>query len=213
MWFAAACLSVTINCHSLLLLPMAIVNNGGISFLSIYTILMIIIGAPLLLTEMFLGQFSGLSSVQLHHNLCPLMTGLGVAQVSSYWSKLLNTVFSLAQYLVTIIKSVLNISLMVWLGRALYDVFTLLDADQGMDTVKELATLQQETPTAEKLFSLEMSELISLAVVIVLLLLLTVGGIMVTEKLYQFLLAASSLLLVTLVTRCCLTDKGSTAVR
>ena len=87
------------------------------------------------LTEMFLGQYSGLSAVHIFPNMSPLLAGLGAAM-----------------YITVIIRSVLNIALMVWVSRALYDLFTLLDTNTGMETVKVAATLQHATPTSEALF-------------------------------------------------------------
>ena len=187
---------MTLNHHSLFLLPLTIIRSGGVTFLSVYIILMIIMGAPLLLVEMFLGQFSSLPSLQILHNLCPLMTGVGVAQ-----------------YITVIIKTVLNISFLVWTSRALYDVFSVHDVDLGMESVRDLVRLEQETPTSEKLFSLEMTELIILIIIIVILLIFSVGGVRIIEKLFQFSVLASSLLLATLLIRCCLTDDGAESVR
>ena len=87
------------------------------------------------LTEMFLGQYSGLSAVHIFPNMSPLLAGLGAAM-----------------YITVIIRSVLNIALMVWVSRALYDLFTLLDTNTGMETVKVAATLQHAAPTSEALF-------------------------------------------------------------
>ena len=87
------------------------------------------------LSEMFLGQYSGLSAVHIFPNMSPLLAGLGAAM-----------------YITVIIRSVLNIAVMVWVSRALYDLFTLLDTGTGMETVKVAATLQHAAPTSEALF-------------------------------------------------------------
>ena len=87
------------------------------------------------LTEMFLGQYSGLSAVHLFRHMSPLLAGLGAAM-----------------FVTVILRSVLNIALMVWVSRALYDLFTLLDTNTGMETVKVAATLQHTAPSSEALF-------------------------------------------------------------
>ena len=192
---AAAATALATNWHSLLLLPLSVLRHGGLAFLGLYTGLLVILGAPLVLAEMFLGQYSGLSAVHIFTNMCPLLSGLGGAM-----------------FVTIILRSVMNISLMVWVSRALYDIFTLFDTDTGMETVKEVVTLQHSTPTSAALFSLEYSELITLAVVIILLFLLGLGGVRAIGRISQLSVMSSFLLLITLTIRCCLTVSGSEAV-
>ena len=52
------CWAFTISLHSLWTLPMVIVRQGGLAFLLIYAILVALLGAPLLLLELALGQYS-----------------------------------------------------------------------------------------------------------------------------------------------------------
>merc|ERR1719391_1495988 len=75
MGFAAACFGFTLNYHTLYLLPLSVIKHGGLAFLIIYCIMLLLLGTPLLLHEMLLGQFSSLSSVHIYYNLCPLMAG------------------------------------------------------------------------------------------------------------------------------------------
>ena len=81
-----------------------------------------------------------------------------------------------------------------------------------METVKEAASLQHSAPSSEALFSLEYTELITLAVVIVLLFLLGLGGVRAIGRISQLSVMSSFLLLATLTIRCCLTVPGAEAV-
>ena len=47
---------IYIGLHSLWSLPVAVVHNGGVVFLLVYFIMLALVGAPLLLLEMTLGQ-------------------------------------------------------------------------------------------------------------------------------------------------------------
>ena len=58
---------------------MVIVQQGGLAFLLIYAILVALLGAPLLLLELALGQYSALPTSRLYRYLCPLLSGLGLA--------------------------------------------------------------------------------------------------------------------------------------
>ena len=44
-----------------------------------YTVILAILGAPMLLLEMILGQYSGLAPVPLFIHLWPTLAGLGLA--------------------------------------------------------------------------------------------------------------------------------------
>ena len=187
--FLTASLAFSLSHHSLLLLPVAVIRHGGAAFLLVYSVLLLLLGVPLFLTEMFLGQYSSLSCLQLYHNLCPLMSGLGVAI-----------------YVTVILRTVENVSLLVWLSRALYDIFSVLEpASPSLEKVSQLA---QQPPSAEKMFALESSELISLAVIIIALLLLSLGGVRGLGHLSRLTVTASVLVLVSLVTRAALASQG-----
>ena len=45
----------------------------------VYILLSLVLGGPLLLLEMFLGQYSALAPLRLHGQLAPAMAGVGVA--------------------------------------------------------------------------------------------------------------------------------------
>ena len=77
-------------------------------------------------------QFSGLATLPLYRQLCPLVAGLGVAVHATLLA-----------------RAVLNIAVVVWAARAAYDIFALLDTEAGVATVREVARLQHEAPTSE----------------------------------------------------------------
>ena len=79
-------------------------------------------------------QFSGLATLPLYRQLCPLVAGLGVAVHATLLA-----------------RAVLNIAVVVWAARAAYDIFALLDTEAGVATVREVARLQHEAPTSEVL--------------------------------------------------------------
>ena len=116
-------------------------------------------------------------------------------------------------YVTVLIRSVLNISVLVWVSRSLYDIFTQLDTVTGVASVQDLAQLQHQTPTSESLFSLEYSQLITLAVIIVIILVLSIGGVRVLGHVSILSNVAAMLLLLTLTIRCCLTVTGGQGVR
>ena len=72
----ASCWSFTLSLHSVLYLPEAILRHGGVVFLLIYIFLLIILGLPILLLEIFLGQYSTLPVGRLYRHLCPLLSGI-----------------------------------------------------------------------------------------------------------------------------------------
>ena len=45
----------------------------------VYILLSLVLGGPVLLLEMFLGQYSALAPLRLHGQLAPAMAGVGVA--------------------------------------------------------------------------------------------------------------------------------------
>ena len=73
----ATCLAFSLSPHCLIVLPLTIVRNGGLAFLVLYSLLVLLLGAPLLLLELRLGQYSNLAPGFLYRHLCPILAGLG----------------------------------------------------------------------------------------------------------------------------------------
>ena len=70
--------------------PFTAYENGGGAFLIPYLIALLLIGRPLYLMEMLMGQFSGMANIKLW-NLCPGM--MGKSQTYSFFP-----LFSLARF-------------------------------------------------------------------------------------------------------------------
>ena len=73
----ATCLTFSLSPHSLIVLPLTIVRKGGLAFLVLYSLLVVLLGAPLLLLELRLGQYSNIAPGLLYRHLCPILAGLG----------------------------------------------------------------------------------------------------------------------------------------
>ena len=58
--------------HSLWELPVLTLRYGGVVFILVYLAVVLILGSPLLLLEMGLGQYSALSVTKLYRHLCPV---------------------------------------------------------------------------------------------------------------------------------------------
>ena len=58
--------------HSLWEFPVLTLKYGGVVFILVYLTMFLILGAPMLLLEMALGQYGGLSPTKLFRNLCPV---------------------------------------------------------------------------------------------------------------------------------------------
>jgi len=97
----------TLSLHSLWSLPISVLQHGGVTFLLMYTVILATLGAPLLLLEMSLGQYSGLAPGRLFRHLCPLLSGLG-----------------LAVCLQAAVRAVLDLAVLMWAGQALWLVFS-----------------------------------------------------------------------------------------
>ena len=66
----------SISLNSLWMLPLSVNKHGGLSFVLVYTFLVALLGAPLLLLEISLAQYSGLTTSRLYRHLCPLLSGI-----------------------------------------------------------------------------------------------------------------------------------------
>jgi len=52
--------------------PVLVLRHGGVVFILVYLIVFLAMGAPVLLLEMALGQYSALSPTKFFRNLCPV---------------------------------------------------------------------------------------------------------------------------------------------
>ena len=101
--------------HSLWSLPIAILQNGGLAFVLIYILLLVILGAPLLLLEMFLGQYSGMAISGVFRHLSPVMAGLGVAICVQ-----------------ALLRAVMEMGIIMWMGLGMFKLFNQQMISEGM---------------------------------------------------------------------------------
>jgi len=96
-----------IGAHSLWEFPVLTLKYGGVVFILVYLTMFLILGAPMLLLEMALGQYGGLAPTKLFRNLCPGLTGVGFAQCAS-----------------CVALSLTNLAVVTWSCQAIYNLFT-----------------------------------------------------------------------------------------
>uniref|UniRef100_A0A914I1S3 Uncharacterized protein n=1 Tax=Globodera rostochiensis TaxID=31243 RepID=A0A914I1S3_GLORO len=78
MFAAFAYLFATTN---FLNLPRLILDNGGPAFLVAYGTALIFVVLPILALEICVGQLTGRGPVQALYNICPVLKGVGIAQI------------------------------------------------------------------------------------------------------------------------------------
>ena len=186
----AATWAFTLSLHSLLLLPVSILRHGGLVFLLQYLVLAVLLAGPLLLLELFLGQYSALPTCRLPRHLCPLLAGVGVGLT-----------------LLAVLRAVLDLLLAGWAGRSA--VLLLLQSGPGsVDT--ELAantTVALVSPGAVQPLAVA-----GVAAVGLLVYCLAAAGPRSLGKASLLLLPLSYGLLITLCIRTCLDPAGPAAV-
>jgi len=78
--FLMACLSYAVGLGTLWRFPYLVYRHGGGAFLIPYTVMNLMVGVPLFLMEMSLGQFSSSGVINVWRS-CPLFKGIGYAMV------------------------------------------------------------------------------------------------------------------------------------
>ena len=58
--------------HSLWEFPILTLRHGGVVFILVYLAVFLLLGVPMLLLEMALGQYSALTPTKFYRNLCPV---------------------------------------------------------------------------------------------------------------------------------------------
>jgi len=190
--FSFACLGFSLNLHSLWLLPLSVIQNGGVTFLLMYLVMVAVCGAPLLLMEMTLGQYSGMATTQLFYHLCPLLSGLGVCQ-SIYG-------------LLTIIQSV---AVMTWISQAMFLLFK--DQNIGEKFLYE-KVLNKEDHNIHDLGSLNIDLVIVLGIVMISLFVLVGAGLRSVGKVSMVTVPACFMLIIALTIRSCWEEGGAQAI-
>ena len=194
--FLAASWSFTLSLHSVWSLPIAVVQHGGIVFVLVYILLTAVLGAPILLLEIFLGQYSALAPVSLYRHLSPVMAGTGLAVCVQ-----------------AAVRAVLELGLMMWLGQLMFQLFYSRDA-----VTADTNIFRSEIVSGSEVYSLDQVGGLSTQLVLVLgiaaliLLVLVVAGSRSVGKVSMVCVPLAFMLLVTLVIRSCLADGGPQGV-
>ncbi|KAI7697234.1 hypothetical protein SSS_07999 [Sarcoptes scabiei] len=81
--FLLACLGNAVGLGNCWRFPYLCYKNGGGAFLIPYMICCLVIGLPLFMIELGLGQFSSMGPGQLWANLAPISKGIGLASIIS----------------------------------------------------------------------------------------------------------------------------------
>ena len=180
--------SFTLSLHSVWSLPLSVVQYGGGAYLLVYITVLAIVGAPLLLLEMFLGQYSSLAPSQLYSHLCPLLAGLG-----------LTTCIQAG------VRAVLDIAVIMWAGQALWQLFS---AENIRDGFFYRDVLGKDDATLEHLGHLVAQLCLVLAVGCVTVFILSAAGTRSVGKICVLVVPSSFVLLVLLVVRSCMCEGG-----
>jgi len=190
--FLASTWAFTLSLHSLWSLPIVIIQHGGLVFLLIYMLLLAILGAPLLLLEMFLGQYSGLAPIRVFRHLSPVLTGLG-----------------LAMCIQASLRAVLELGVSMWLGQGMFRLFYQQTIREEMF---EEDILNKEDSSLESLGALSTQLLLVLGIAALTVFVLVVAGTRAVGKVCMVAVPACYMLLVTLVIRTCLCTGGPQGV-
>lgn len=206
--FLAASWAFTLSLHSLWVLPITILQHtsesrGALPFLLAYTLLLLLLGLPLLLLEMFLGQYSALPPGRLYRHLSPMLRGLGVAIC-----------------LQAALRAVMDTACLMWAGVGLVRVLVgqdlqahLLTLNQTLDTTNStLDTLDSLGTSLLQEASLDWQLVSALAAVLLLALLLALPGTLLLGKASVLLVPTSFSILIALVVRVSLASPGPPAV-
>jgi len=188
--FLASSWAFTISLHSLWSVPVAVIQHGGIVFILVYIFLSLVLGGPLLVLEIFLGQYSALSPLRLYGQLSPAMTGVGVAVCVQ-----------------AAVRAVLELGLMMWAGQLMFRLFYSRESISS-DTelfYKEVVSVTEET-NLENVGNLNTQLVLVLGVAALIVLVLMVAGARSLGKVSMVMVPLCFMLMVTLVIRSCLAD-------
>jgi len=186
--FLASVLAFSLSLHSIWSLPISILQNGGLTFLLMYFSMLIVVGGPVLVLEMFLGQYSGLAPVRVFRHLCPILSGLGLTICVQAGVKLF-----------------LELGVMTWAGQSLFLIFSRQDVNDGF-FYRDV--LNKENAELDQLGSISGQLCLILGIGAVLTFILVAAGTRSVGKICMVLLPLMYMLLVSLTIRACIADGG-----
>jgi len=186
------CWAFTISLHSLWTLPMVIVQQGGLAFLLIYAILVALLGAPLLLLELALGQYSALPTARLYRHLCPLLSGLGLAFT-----------------VLASVRGILDLAVLMWSGHSLFHLFSYQKIGQEFFN-RDI--LDREDSSLGELGGLRNQILLVLGIATLTTFVFIVAGTKSVGKVCMVAVPAAFMLMMTLTIRACLATGGPQGV-
>ena len=157
-----------------------------------YTVILATLGAPLLLLEMSLGQYSGLAPARLFRHLCPILAGLG-----------------LAVCIQAAVRAMLDLAVLMWAGQALWRLFSEQNIRDGF-FYRDV--LNKEDASLEQLGQLGGQLSLVLAIGSVSIFIFMAAGTRSVGKVCLVAVPACFMLLVTLTIRTCLATGGPQGV-
>ena len=177
-------------------LPIAVIQQGGIVFVLAYILLTAVLGAPLLLLEIFLGQYSALAPVSLYRHLSPVMAGTGLAVCVQ-----------------AAVRAVLELGTLMWAGQIMFRLFysrDLITPDSNI--FREEIVGGSEDYGLANVGSLSTQLMLVLGIAALILLVVVVAGARSVGKVSMVCVPLAFMLLVSLVIRSCLAEGGPQGV-
>jgi len=194
--FLASSWSFTLSLHSVWSLPIAVIQHGGIVFVLVYILLTAVLGAPLLLLEIFLGQYSALAPASLYRHLSPVMAGTGLAICVQ-----------------AAVRAVLELGLMMWFGQLMFRLFYSRDSiTADTDLFRSEIVSGSDVYSLDQVGNLSTQLVLVLGIAALILLVVVVAGSRSVGKVSMVCLPLAFMLLVTLVIRSCLAEGGPQGV-
>ena len=194
--FLAASWSFTLSLHSMWSLPIAVIQQGGIVFVLAYILLTAVLGAPLLLLEIFLGQYSALAPVSLYRHLSPVLAGTGLAVCVQ-----------------AAVRAVLELGTLMWAGQIMFRLFysrDLITPDSNIFRQEILSG--SEDYSLANVGSLSTQLMLVLGIAALIVLVVVVAGARSVGKVSMVCVPLAFMLLVSLVIRSCLAEGGPQGV-
>jgi len=182
----------SLSLHSLWTLPPAVAQHGGLAFLLAYAAAVALVGAPLLLLEVAIGQYSGLPTSVLFRHLFPLLAGLG-----------------LSIPLMAILRAMLDLGVLMWSGRGLFHLFSYQAVSEGFFTKDILA---KSASNLDQLGDLNHQLLLVLGIAAITTFVCVVASTKSVGKACMVAVPTAFMLLVSLTIRACLAPGAPNAV-